>query len=229
MFVARKPQQRKKKHSAKTVSTPPPNPPPTYLYVPIEVHPPGSLSPPPPYALLCPPPPPPPRHLPPPRPLPLPATPCSPAHQTATFKKGPSKPAGKAKPQKKTSTPSKPKPQTPIPNAIHDTLSASPVDPWCQTAAQPMADRALCDLISSKFNTVITSIDSESFSGNQQELEIRDEDQVGLRGGWGSAGGQISRRADRAISSAIISTNYFSKVNLYANSKLPPNLPPLRL
>ena len=51
--------------------------------------------------------------------------------------------------------------------------------------------------------------------------------QSGLRGGWGSR--QASRGANRAISTAILSTNVFDKVNSYANSRLPPNLPPLKL
>jgi hypothetical protein len=38
-----------------------------------------------------------------------------------------------------------------------------------------------------------------------------------------------SRTTNRAATAAITSTNYFSKANLYANSRLPPNLPPLRL
>ena len=91
------------------------------------------------------------------------------------------------------------------------------------------ANNPLCDLISSKLNSVITSIDGEEFSGDVKELEIREDAQSGLRGGWGNTTREVSRRADRAISSAVISTNYFSKVYLYANSRLPPNLPPLKL
>ncbi len=60
---------------------------------------------------------------------------------------------------------------------------------------------------------------------------IHEGQQSGIRGGWGGlrTRDNVSRGANRAISSAIISTNYFAKVNLYANSKLPPNLPPLKL
>ena len=94
---------------------------------------------------------------------------------------------------------------------------------------EPVLDIRLCDLISSKLNSVITSIDGEQFSGDAKDLEIREDGQSGLRGGWGNTTREVSRRADKAISSAIISTNYFSKVYLYANSRLPPNLPPLKL
>lgn len=105
---------------------------------------------------------------------------------------------------------------------------------------------ALCDLIASKFDAVLTSIDGETFSGDEQELSvyighnlqdsladlllvIHGDPQPLLRGGWGSASREVSRGANRAISSAVISTNYFSKANFYANSRLPPNLPPLNL
>lgn len=95
-----------------------------------------------------------------------------------------------------------------------------------------MAHRDLCDLISSKLDSVITSIDGEEFSGAEENLIIREESQSGLRGGWGFTNREVSRGANRAISSAVVSptsTNYFAKANLYANSKLPPHLPPLKL
>ena len=38
-----------------------------------------------------------------------------------------------------------------------------------------------------------------------------------------------AKSVNGVITSAITSTNYFDKVYLYANSRLPPNLPPLRL
>ena len=92
-----------------------------------------------------------------------------------------------------------------------------------------IAQEALRDLISTKFDSVITSIDGEQFGGDEQELFIQDDVQSGIRGGWGFGTRQVSRGANRAITSAVIGTNYFAKVNLYANSKLPPNLPPLQL
>lgn len=62
-----------------------------------------------------------------------------------------------------------------------------------------------------------------------RQTDISDDLPLTLRGGWGSASREVSRGANRAISSAVTSTNYFAKVNLYANSQLPPNLPPLKL
>ena len=87
----------------------------------------------------------------------------------------------------------------------------------------------LRDLISTKFDSVITSIDGEQFGGDEEELEISDDIQSGIRGGWGIGNRQVSRGANRAISTAVVGTNYFAKANLYANSRLPPNLPALQL
>ncbi|KAI9792206.1 MAG: hypothetical protein M1816_002746 [Peltula sp. TS41687] len=87
---------------------------------------------------------------------------------------------------------------------------------------------ALCDLLSTKLDSVITSIDGERFSGDERELVVYQN--PALRGGGeAEMTREISRGANNVVSTAIISTNYFSKANLYANSRLPPNLPPLRL
>ncbi|KAI9799043.1 MAG: hypothetical protein M1833_004237 [Piccolia ochrophora] len=89
---------------------------------------------------------------------------------------------------------------------------------------------ALCDEIYSKFDSVITLIDEECFSGDEKDLVIVHQPQPTLRGGWDSrARNTPSHKANRAITSAITSTNYFSKANFYANSRLPPDLPPLKL
>ena len=98
-----------------------------------------------------------------------------------------------------------------------------------RTSPEALAHDVLCDLISTKFDAVITSIDGEQFGGDEQELEIPDDVQSGIRGGWGIGSRQVSRGANRAISTAVVGTNYFAKANLYANSRLPPNLPPLQL
>ncbi|MCJ1384733.1 hypothetical protein MMC17_007851 [Xylographa soralifera] len=91
---------------------------------------------------------------------------------------------------------------------------------------------AICDLISSKFNAVITAIDEEIFSGDERELIIYATSDPGLRGGWGMSNREASRTSNKAISTAVTcprSSNYFAKVNLYANSKLPPYQPALKL
>ena len=94
---------------------------------------------------------------------------------------------------------------------------------------ETIAQEALRDLISTKFDSVITSIDGEQFGGDEQELAIQDDLHSGIRGGWGYGSRQVSRGANRAISTAVVGTNYFAKADLYANSRLPPNLPPLQL
>ena len=106
---------------------------------------------------------------------------------------------------------------------------------------------SLEELISSKLDAILTSIDGESFSGDEKDLgmpthwyasnlvlthrlpDIYEPPQTGLRGGWGFTGRQVSQSANRAITSTIVGTNYFSKANLYTNSRLPPNLPELKL
>lgn len=107
---------------------------------------------------------------------------------------------------------------------VHSTIS----EPQ-QTSPEAVAHEVLRDLISTKFDLVITSIDGEQFGGDEQELEIPDDIQSGVRGGWGVGSRQVSRGANRAISTAVVGTNYFAKANLYANARLPPNLPALQL
>ena len=108
------------------------------------------------------------------------------------------------------------------------------------------SEDAIYEVLRSRLDSVITAIDRETFSGDERELGryivedrrphhssiivIHEGPQLALRGG-GLFGKNhsASRGADRAISSTLTSTNYFAKANLYANSKLPVNLPPLRL
>ena len=100
---------------------------------------------------------------------------------------------------------------------------------WQALSMEENAQETLQALISTKLDSVITSIDGEEFGGKEQDLVIKEDPLVGLRGGGDSTGREVARGANRAISTAVTSTNYFAKVHLYANSKLPPNLPPLQL
>jgi hypothetical protein len=95
---------------------------------------------------------------------------------------------------------------------------------------------ALCDLISTKFDTIITQIDGERFSGDERELRFFPPPQPIWQQKQQESGytnrplnGKSKGMVNNSVSSALTSTNYFAKVNLYANSRLPPNLPPLRL
>ncbi|KAI9768001.1 MAG: hypothetical protein M1840_005313 [Geoglossum simile] len=103
------------------------------------------------------------------------------------------------------------------------------VDRWQQQATGYLDQgTALVDLISSKFNSVITLIDGENFSGEEQDLVIQERSTLRIRGGGITGNRALSRGANTAISAAVTSTNYFAKANLYANSRLPPGSPSLR-
>lgn len=83
---------------------------------------------------------------------------------------------------------------------------------------------ALCDLISSKLDQIITSIDDEVFSGNEQELVIY-EHPVEAH----SSSLDVSRGNNQNIAAVASYSNHFSKVWQYSNSRLPPHLPPLKV
>jgi hypothetical protein len=92
---------------------------------------------------------------------------------------------------------------------------------------------ALIDCISSKFDAVITQIDSERFRGDENELMVYEEHrpmwQQERDAGHGHSQGKSKGMVNNSVSSVLISTNYFAKVNLYANSRLPTDLPPMKL
>jgi hypothetical protein len=96
---------------------------------------------------------------------------------------------------------------------------------------------ALCDMISSKLDAVITLIDGERFSGDERELTVftppqpiwQQEQQESGYAERGLGKGKSKGMVNNSVSSALTSTNYFAKVNLYANSRLPFDLPPMKL
>ncbi|XMA20092.1 hypothetical protein WAI453_012883 [Rhynchosporium graminicola] len=96
---------------------------------------------------------------------------------------------------------------------------------------------ALCDLISSKFNQIITLIDGEQFSGDERDLAVLSQPQPIWQQQQAETGhsdralrkGKSKDMLNYPVPSAMTSTNYFAKVYLYANSRLPPNLTPLKL
>ncbi|PQE34119.1 class 3 protein [Rutstroemia sp. NJR-2017a WRK4] len=95
----------------------------------------------------------------------------------------------------------------------------------------------LYDLISSKLCSVVTLIDEEQFSGDDKELAVYQQDPST----WhlehtGASSRDLAPhklrskgRSREGQPSEATYTNYFSRVNDYANSKLPMNLPPMRL
>lgn len=115
--------------------------------------------------------------------------------------------------------------------------------PWQQQGAQyGFPDPQLCDLISSKFNALITSMDGEEFNGNENELavfmsphqppqayDLQARDVAGVRE---KDGAKEKRRGDPNLQTStpdITTGFYFKKVNYYANARLSENLPPLKL
>jgi hypothetical protein len=100
---------------------------------------------------------------------------------------------------------------------------------------------ALYDLISSKFNAVVTMIDGENFSGDERELWVSRPSQPAQQ--WQvqqapqpeTSSRKVAKSKNKKkddgcpIAAAVVSSNYFTKVNLYANSRLPPNLPMVKL
>ncbi|KAH6652571.1 Alpha/Beta hydrolase protein [Truncatella angustata] len=101
---------------------------------------------------------------------------------------------------------------------------------------------ALYDQIQTKFNDVMTSIDCERFAGNEKDLfQYQSTPSLLSRASSPPSPplerGQPKKRSKKdapkgqttAVASSMISGGYFAKVELYANSRLPMDLPPLRL
>jgi hypothetical protein len=103
---------------------------------------------------------------------------------------------------------------------------------------------ALYDQISSTFNNVMTRIDGDTFCGNEKELFTYQPAALGQvsnppseapppaqldRGVAKRTGRDAPKGQTTAVAATVVSGSYFAKVELYANSRLPMNLPPLRL
>ncbi|KAI0517572.1 Alpha/Beta hydrolase protein [Xylaria bambusicola] len=101
---------------------------------------------------------------------------------------------------------------------------------------------ALYDQISSKFDDVMTLIDRDKFSGNEKDLFIYQQPDhatsppppdarhrsANPKGGHGKKNKDLPKgQASTAVASAITGV-YFTKVDLYANSRLPLDLPAFR-
>ncbi len=107
---------------------------------------------------------------------------------------------------------------------------------------------ALCDQISTRFGNLMTLIDRDGYQGDEKDLFL-------CRPGWqqpiaSTNGSSSSNSSDAgppmktstknqskdhpkgqttAVAASVLSGDYFAKVELYANSKLPMKLPPLDL
>ncbi|KAI1499749.1 Alpha/Beta hydrolase protein [Biscogniauxia marginata] len=101
---------------------------------------------------------------------------------------------------------------------------------------------AMYDQICDKFNDVMTLIDRDRFVGNENDLFMYQEPtpapappseaskQLTTRKGHAKKSKKDAPKGQTsAVASSLISAGYFSKVDLYTNSKLPLDLLPLRL
>lgn len=95
---------------------------------------------------------------------------------------------------------------------------------------------ALCDRLSSKLDAVITSIDDGMFSGKEQDLLVEDDETPYASTSTLQPNIALSRSAAAAAAGTVYpsqkstrSSNMFSKVWLYSNSRLPPHLPPFKV
>lgn len=106
---------------------------------------------------------------------------------------------------------------------------------------------AAVDQIYDRFNDVMTLIDRDRYAGNEKDLFTIKPAQAtepnpppvvtgnGSRGLVGKAKKSSSKEHNNskaqtcALAANVISGGYFAKVEMYANSRLPMNLPPLKL
>lgn len=122
-----------------------------------------------------------------------------------------------------------------------------------QLASSTNVASAAYDDIRTRFDSVMTLIDCESLSGHEKSLFLCQEptpqnslvpynpqppiepaENTDRALGFGKKrSGDQKKKAQSSqtahVAASVVSGNYFSKVELYANSKLPMNLPPLRL
>ncbi|KAF2678181.1 alpha/beta-hydrolase, partial [Lentithecium fluviatile CBS 122367] len=101
-----------------------------------------------------------------------------------------------------------------------------PTERISQKSVQALSQgAAFCDRISSKLDAVLTSIDDGMFSGQEQDLLVP-EDQASppLQPEYSQ-----QRSVNAVYPSNAKSSNVFSKVWLYSNSRLPPHLPPFKV
>ncbi|KAF2834366.1 alpha/beta-hydrolase [Patellaria atrata CBS 101060] len=102
-------------------------------------------------------------------------------------------------------------------NDLSETLHQKTTIGMNQTAA-------LCDVIASKLNAVITLIDEEGFSGEEKDLIVYSTSP----GSYGPSA-EPTRALTPGGTTKPVGSNYFSKVWLYTNSRLPPHLPPFKI
>jgi hypothetical protein len=109
------------------------------------------------------------------------------------------------------------------PQLYDDGLSA-----WHGCAQIAQSTNALYD----RFNDIMTLIDHEKVKGNENTLfncAIADQEPKTDQVDKGLGKVKNKEKSSCNVAASVVSGNYFSKVEQYANSKLPSTLPPLSL
>lgn len=129
-----------------------------------------------------------------------------------------------------------------MPGVLPALLEAGPSSRSNRTDIQ--SDNSM-DQLYNRFNDVMTLIDRERYCGNERELFIcRQSDAESSASTEVTTRGQLTSKSKKTqtrkhsghpkgqttgVAASVISGNYFAKVELYANSRLPMNLPALKL
>ena len=114
---------------------------------------------------------------------------------------------------------------------------------WCGYSANLVSSTvSACDEIASRLNHVLTMIDGEHLKGHETDLfsyhhhpaAMSEEKSSGEKRSRDRRSGNHNRNKDRShsrsqaadVATSVIRGNYFSKVDMYANSRLPRDLAP---
>ena len=130
-----------------------------------------------------------------------------------------------------------------MPGGLPASLDDRPF-PWNGYIRQ---ETAATDHMFQRFDNVMTLIDQDRYAGDEKDLFVcqSDSSSTSSSNAATTARGQISKPKKHqtssrghhdapkgqttAMAASMVSGSYFAKVELYANSRLPMNLPPLKL
>ncbi|ORY71017.1 Alpha/Beta hydrolase protein [Pseudomassariella vexata] len=128
-------------------------------------------------------------------------------------------------------------------NVVHQVFDDGLPSWHCHASQLLNQGAAMYDQIQSRFNDVMTLIDRDRLLGNEKELftyqslpaatppsSVASQPPTLEKHTPKKSGKKDAPKGQTtAVASSLISGGYFAKVELYANSRLPMNLPPLRL
>jgi len=86
---------------------------------------------------------------------------------------------------------------------------------------------ALCDRLVERLDQVITEMDGETWGGDERDLVVEDSQGASM-----SSTREVTGESSRALNTVVLTSagmNHFRKVWLYANSRLPPHMPPFKV